>query len=65
MEGYPIIFSTDANGEIDNIAIQETGYKDDTYGMTSLYCTGTEKVGNKYVISNESLQNYIEKTIFL
>ena len=34
VEGYPIIFSTDANGEIDNIAIQETGYKDDTYGMT-------------------------------
>ena len=51
VEGYPIIFSTDANGEIDNIAIQETGYKDDTYGMTSLYCTGTEKVGNKYNIS--------------
>lgn len=51
VEGYPIIFSTDANGEITDIAIQETGYNYGTYGMTYLYYTGAEKAGKKYTIS--------------
>lgn len=57
-EGYPIIFSMDENGEIANIAIQETGYVDKDYGMTSFYCTGTEKSGNKHNISAFLVVNY-------
>lgn len=47
-EGFPITFSVDANGNIDNVSVQETGYKDKDYGMTYLCCTGAEKTGNTY-----------------
>ena len=49
--GFPIMFSVDESGSIQDVAIQETGYVDGQYGMTYLYATGTEKVGNTYNIS--------------
>ena len=50
-EGYPILFSVDEKDNITNIAIQQTGYKYGSYGMTYLYATGAEKVGKSYNIS--------------
>lgn len=57
-EGYPISFSMDENGNIDDVALQETGYEHSSYGMTYLYCTGASKVGNVYNINAFLAVNY-------
>lgn len=62
-EGYPISFSMDENGDIDDVALQETGQSDDKYGMTYLYCTGSSKDGNTYNI-NAFLTIYLEGKLY-